>query len=245
MCPLLETRIFLRYNLCGDYMKILIVEDNNIILDGLKFSLERENFTVDVTTNIKDAQKEIISNIYSLAILDIMLPDGNGIELCKYIKERQDIPVIFLTAKDSEIDIIKGLNMGADDYIVKPFRIGELIARINNALRKYKKDTNIIKINNVIIDTEKMIIHKGENEVILTNLEWRILNTLLNSRGCIVTRDKLITLACDLKGNFINDNSLTVYIKRIREKIEDDINNPKIIKTIKGIGYKIENADFE
>ena len=114
--------------------------------------------------------------------------------------------------------------MGADDYIVKPFRIGELVARINNALRKYNKETNIIKIDNVTIDSEKMSIYKNNHEVILTSLEWRILNTLLNSRGNTVTRERLLTLACDIRGNFINDNSLTVYVKRIREKLEDDIN---------------------
>ena len=224
-------------------MKILIVEDNDTIVEGLKFSLEHKNFKVSVSKTIKEAKIEILNNLYNLVILDILLPDGDGIDLCKYIKENFEIPIIFLTAKDAESDIIKGLNVGADDYIVKPFRIGELIARINNALRKYKNDTFIIKLQNVIVDTEKMCITKNNKEISLTTLEWRIFNTLLNSRGKIVTRDKLLSLACDTRGNFINDNSLTVYIKRIREKIEDDVNNPKIIKTIKGIGYKIENAD--
>lgn len=224
-------------------MKILIVEDNDTIVEGLKFSLEHKNFKVSVSKTIKEAKIEILNNLYNLVILDILLPDGDGIDLCKYIKENFEIPIIFLTAKDAESDIIKGLNVGADDYIVKPFRIGELIARINNALRKYKNDTFIIKLQNVIVDTEKMCITKNNKEISLTTLEWRIFNTLLNSRGKIVTRDKLLNLACDTRGNFINDNSLTVYIKRIREKIEDDVNNPKIIKTIKGIGYKIENAD--
>ena len=228
-----------------NFMKILIVEDNEAIYEGLKFSLEHENFSVVVAKNIKEAKQEILKNIYNLIILDIMLPDGDGIDFCKNIKSNLDIPVIFLTAKDSEGDIVKGLNVGADDYIVKPFRIGELVARINNALRKYKNNENIIKIEDITIDTEKMKIYKNSNEVILTNLEWRILNTLLNSRGNIVTREKLLNLACDIRGNFINDNSLTVYIKRIREKLEDDINNPKIIKTIKGIGYKIENANIK
>lgn len=228
-----------------NFMKILIVEDNEAIYEGLKFSLEHENFSVVVAKNIKEAKQEILKNIYNLIILDIMLPDGDGIDFCKNIKSNLDIPVIFLTAKDSEGDIVKGLNVGADDYIVKPFRIGELVARINNALRKYKNNENIIKIEDITIDTEKMKIYKNSNEVILTNLEWRILNTLLNSRGNIVTREKLLNLACDIRGNFINDNSLTVYIKRIREKLEDDINNPQIIKTIKGIGYKIENANIK
>ena len=220
-------------------MKILIVEDNKPIADGLKFSLEKEKYIVVVNQNLKDATKELKNNKFNLIILDIMLPDGDGMEFCKYIKEDLDIPVILLTAKDKESDIVKGFNLGADDYIIKPFRIGELIARINNALKKYNQVENIVEIGNVTFDLDKMIVYKNNKEVILTSLEWRILNTLLNSRGYIVTREKLLNLACDVRGNFINDNSLTVYIKRLRKKIEDDINNPKIIKTIKGIGYKI------
>ena len=220
-------------------MKILIVEDNKPIADGLKFSLEKEKYIVVVNQNLKDATKELKNNKFNLIILDIMLPDGDGMEFCKYIKEDLDIPVILLTAKDKESDIVKGFNLGADDYIIKPFRIGELIARINNALKKYNQVENIVEIGNVTFNLDKMIVYKNNKEVILTSLEWRILNTLLNSRGYIVTREKLLNLACDVRGNFINDNSLTVYIKRLRKKIEDDINNPKIIKTIKGIGYKI------
>lgn len=224
-------------------MKILIIEDNKPIADGLKFSLEKEKYIVVVNQNLKDATKELKNNKFNLIILDIMLPDGDGMEFCKYIKEELDIPVILLTAKDKESDIVKGFNLGADDYIVKPFRIGELIARINNALKKYNQVENIVEIDNVTFDLDKMIAYKNNKDVILTSLEWRILNTLLNSSGCIVSREKLLNLACDVRGNFINDNSLTVYIKRLRKKIEDDINNPKIIKTIKGIGYKIENAN--
>lgn len=231
------------YNLNGDEMKILIVEDNETIANGLKFSLENKGYTVNVKNNINDAKCELQKNKYNLIVLDIMFPEENGVELCKYIKENMDIPVIFLTAKDTEVDIINGFKVGADDYIVKPFRIGELVARINNALKKYKQEENIIKIANVTLDLDKMLIYKNDEEVILTSLEWRILNILLNSRGSIVTREKLLNLACDIRGNFINDNSLTVYIKRLRKKLEDDINNPKIIKTIKGIGYKIENGD--
>ena len=156
-----------------------------------------------------------------------------------------EIPVIFLTAKDAENDIIKGLNIGADDYIVKPFRIGELVARINNAFRKYKDDDDILIIRNITIDRTNMIVSKNGKEIQLTSLEWRILNMLLNSIGNTISREKLLNLACDIKGNFINDNSLTVYVKRIREKLEDDINNPQIIKTIKGIGYRIENENIK
>lgn len=229
------------YNLDGDTMKILIVEDNEVILEGLKFSLEQEKFNINVSKSINEARDNLSHNLYNIIILDIMLPDGDGTQFCKEIKSQYDLPIIFLTAKDTEGDIVKGLNVGADDYIVKPFRIGELVARINNALRKYKTSQMLIKIDDVEINTDQMAIYKKGKEVIITSLEWRIINTLLNSRGSIVTREKLLNLACDIRGNFINDNSLTVYIKRIREKLEDDISNPKIIKTIKGIGYKIEN----
>ena len=226
-------------------MRILIVEDNEAIAEGLKLSLECENFNVNICTSINSAKSELLKNIYNLVVLDILLPDGDGIELCKYIKENMEIPVIFLTAKDAENDIIKGLNIGADDYIVKPFRIGELVARINNAFRKYKDDDDILIIRNITIDRTNMIVSKNGKEIQLTSLEWRILNMLLNSIGNTISREKLLNLACDIKGNFINDNSLTVYVKRIREKLEDDINNPQIIKTIKGIGYRIENENIK
>lgn len=223
-------------------MKILIVEDNKTIADGIKFSLEQEGYSVCIKDSYMQAKNELLNNIYNLIILDIILPDGNGMNLCKEIKNNFDIPVIFLTAKDNESDIIQGLNIGADDYIVKPFRIGELIARINNAIRKYKKNEDTIKIENIVINIDKKTLYKNDMEIILTSLEWRILNILLNEIGHVVSREKLLNMACDIRGNFINDNSLTVYIKRLREKIEDDIENPKIIKTVKGIGYKINNV---
>ena len=224
--------------------KILLVEDNETITMGLKYSLEQENFEVETAKNVVTAKAKMKKEEFNMYLLDIALPDGEGYELCKEIKEKGNKPVIFLTAKDKEEDVIKAFNLGADDYIVKPFRIGELTARIKNALRKYKQEEGIIKIENIVFNLDKMNAFKKNNEIVLTSLEWRIINTLLNSIGNIVTREKLLD-ACDIRGNYINDNSLTVYIKRLRKKIEDDINNPKIIKTIKGIGYKIENANNE
>ncbi len=219
-------------------MRILIVEDNYIVADGLKFSLEYEGYSVSIATNTESCYEEIKKCNYDLIIIDIMLPDGNGLELCREIKSKINIPIIFVTAKDTEEDIIKGLNIGADDYIIKPFRIRELIARIQNAIRKYKRE-NIIEINNVIFDIDRRVIIKNNQEITLTTLEWEILITLLNANGKVVTRDRLLDISYNKKGNIINDNSLTVYIKRLRQKIEDDINNPSIIKTIKGVGYKI------
>lgn len=222
---------------------ILVCDDDKEIVNAIEIYLEKEGYQIYKAYNGKEALKTIDSTELHLVILDIMMPELDGISVAEKVRKDKAIPIIMLSAKSEDYDKIKGLNVGADDYIVKPFRIGELVARINNALRKYNKDTNIIKIDNVTIDTEKMSIYKNDHEVILTSLEWRILNTLLNSRGNTVTREKLLSLACDIRGNFINDNSLTVYVKRIREKLEDDINNPKIIKTIKGIGYRIENED--
>ena len=219
-------------------MRILIVEDNYIVADGLKFSLEYEGYSVSIATNTESCYVEIKKCNYDLIIIDIMLPDGNGLELCREIKSKINIPIIFVTAKDTEEDIIKGLNIGADDYIIKPFRIRELIARIQNAIRKYKRE-NIIEINNVIFDIDRRVIIKNNQEITLTTLEWEILITLLNANGKVVTRDRMLDISYNKKGNIINDNSLTVYIKRLRQKIEDDINNPSIIKTIKGVGYKI------
>ena len=219
-------------------MRILIVEDDYIVADGLKFSLEYEGYSVSIATNTESCYEEIKKCNYDLIIIDIMLPDGNGLELCREIKSKINIPIIFVTAKDTEEDIIKGLNIGADDYIIKPFRIRELIARIQNAIRKYKRE-NIIEINNVIFDIDRRVIIKNNQEITLTTLEWEILITLLNANGKVVTRDRLLDISYNKKGNIINDNSLTVYIKRLRQKIEDDINNPSIIKTIKGVGYKI------
>ena len=194
-------------------MRILIVEDNYIVADGLKFSLEYEGYSVSIATNTESCYEEIKKCNYDLIIIDIMLPDGNGLELCREIKNKINIPIIFVTAKDTEEDIIQGLNIGADDYIIKPFRIRELIARIQNAIRKYKRE-NIIEINNVIFDIDRRVIIKNNQEITLTTLEWEILITLLNANGKVVTRDRLLDISYNKKGNIINDNSLTVYINK-------------------------------
>ena len=223
-------------------MKILIVEDNDTILKGLMYSLETEGFNVVSKMNAKEALEEINNNIYDLIILDISLPDGNGFSICEFIKKNYDIPVIFLTARDEESNIVLGLDIGADDYITKPFRIRELISRINTVIRRYKRqeeNTNIIKVRDITIDIDKAKVCKKTEEIVLTALEYRILLMLFNNQNRIITREQILDKIWDIAGNFVNDNTLTVYIKRIREKIEDDPGNPKIIKTIRGIGYKV------
>lgn len=220
--------------------KILLVEDNDTIIMGLKYSLEQENFEVDTAKNIVTAKSKIKKQEYDLYLLDIALPDGEGYEICKTIKEKENSPVIFLTAKDEETDIVQGLDMGADDYVVKPFRTRELISRINSVLRRYQKNTsseNQIKCQNVLIDNNTAKVYKNGKEVILTSLEYKILLMLFNNKNILVTRDQILDKIWDVAGNFVNDNTLTVYIKRIREKIDDK--DGKIIQTVRGIGYMV------
>lgn len=218
--------------------KILLVEDNDTIIMGLKYSLEQENFEVDTAKNIVTAKSKIKKQEYDLYLLDIALPDGEGHEICKTIKEKENSPAIFLTAKDEETDIVQGLDMGADDYVVKPFRTRELISRINSVLRRYQKNTsgeNQIKCQNILIDNNTAKVYKNGKEVILTSLEYKILLMLFNNKNILVTREQILDKIWDVAGNFVNDNTLTVYIKRIREKIDDK--DGKIIQTVRGIGY--------
>ena len=215
---------------------ILLVEDSETIIMGLKYSLEQEGFKVIVSKSIEEALKE---KEYDLALLDITLPDGNGFELFKKIKEKNNVPVIFLTARDEEINVVKGLDLGAEDYVVKPFRLKELISRIKVALRRYDKlPENIINIKGINIDIEKREVKYNNKNIEFTSLEYKILMMLISNKNKLVTRDMLLDKIWDIAGNFVNDNTLTVYIKRIREKIGDS--DGKIIKTIRGVGYKVE-----
>lgn len=220
--------------------KILLVEDNETITMGLKYSLEQENFEVETAKNVVTAKAKMKKEQFNMYLLDIALPDGEGYELCKEIKENGNSPVIFLTAKDEETDIVQGLDMGADDYVVKPFRTRELISRINSVLRRYEKDINeenIIKCRNITIDTNSAKVLKNNEEITLTSLEYKILVMLFNNKGILVTREQILDKIWDIAGNFVNDNTLTVYIKRIREKLDDK--DGKIIQTVRGIGYKV------
>ncbi len=222
--------------------KILLVEDNDTIIMGLKYSLEQEGFEVDTAKNIVTAKTKIKKEKYNLYLLDITLPDGEGSEICKIIKENESQPVIFLTAKDEEKDIVQGLDMGADDYVVKPFRTRELISRINSVLRRYGKNTNSenqIKCKDIMIDNNTAKVYKNDEEVILTSLEYKILLLLFNNKNILVTREQILDKIWDVAGNFVNDNTLTVYIKRIREKIDDK--DGKIIQTVRGIGYIVND----
>lgn len=215
---------------------ILLIEDNESIVKGLKYSLEEENFKVLIAKNVKEALKNLDNTNINLIILDVTLPDGNGFELCKYINENTKIPVIFLTAKDEEKDVVKGLELGAEDYIIKPFRNRELISRINNVLRRYNND-NILRSGNIELNIDENRVYVNKREIIFTALEYKILVLLFTNMNKTITREKILDKIWDVAGNFVNDNTLTVYIKRIRDKLGND----DVIKTIKGIGYRVDN----
>ena len=215
---------------------ILLVEDNDTIIMGLKYSLEQENFKVISAQNVLEFNEKIDKNDIDLVLLDVSLPDGNGFEICREIKSKKDIPVIFLTAQDEETSVVLGLDLGADDYIVKPFRTRELISRINSVLRRYgHNESNLIQYKNIKIDTSSAKVYKDNEEIIFTSLEYKILLMLFSNQNKLISREQLLEKIWDIAGNFVNDNTLTVYIKRIREKLGDEI----IIKTVRGLGYRI------
>lgn len=226
------------YNKIGDNMKILIVEDDNTIRSGLKYCLEYENFEVVEAIDGKDAMDKL-DNI-SLILLDVNLPDIDGFELFKEIKKTKDIPIIFLTANDLETSIVMGLDMGADDYVTKPFKARELVSRIKNVLRRSNNNLDIINVYNITIDLKQAKVFKNNKDVGLTALEYKILLSLALNPNQVFTREKLLADIWDVNEEYVYDNTLTVYIKRIREKIEDDISEPKIIQTVRGIGYQIK-----
>lgn len=223
-------------------MDIFLLEDDSAIGIGLSYSLKNDGYGVTVAKTVKEALKVIKEKSFSLYILDLTLPDGSGYDVCTEIKKSGDLPVIFLTAYDDEVNVIIGLELGADDYISKPFRVKELLARIKTVLRRYNKDTadGIINIGNIKINTNEAKVYKNSKEIILTAMEYRLLLTFINNRGIVLTRQKLLEDIWDVAGDFVNDNTLTVYIKRLRDKIEEDPANPSVIKTVRGLGYILE-----
>ena len=215
-------------------MKILLVEDNEILAKGLIYSLEQKKYQVIHTLNVENTLKILKTEKIDLAILDVSLPDGNGFDLYRNNIKEKNISSIFLTAKDEEDNIVKGLELGAEDYITKPFSIKELMARINRIILRNKKNT-IIQVQNIKFDMDKMVVYRDNENVELTNLELKILNLLFLNLNKVVKRSEIIDKIWEWTGNDVNDKTVTVYLKRIREKIKTDI-----IITIKGIGYRID-----
>ena len=217
-------------------MNILLVEDNQTIIKGLKYSFEKNNYDLMYKTSIIDTKKYLMENPkLDLIILDIMLPDGNGFDLFKNNIKKLNIPTIFLTAKDDENDIVTGLNIGAEDYITKPFSTKELLARVNKILLRTKKQS-IITIQDLKFDIDKMIVYKNDKIIELTSLEIKLLSLLFMNIGKVVNRNTILDTIWDSTGNDVDDHTVTVYFKRIREKL-----GTNIITTVKGIGYRIDD----
>lgn len=219
--------------------QIFLVEDDQEIAKNLTRLLCAEGFGVVRAASQREAIILLDETKWDLALVDISLPDGNGFVVCTEIKQKQDIPIIFLTASDDEASVVTGLNIGADDYIIKPFRPRELMARIKTALRKAGRSPAAFEICGLSVDTASGIVKKDGKEVFLSALEYRLLLIFINNPRNIITRDRLLDELWDAAGEFVNNNTLTVYIKRLREKIEQDPANPQIILTVRGIGYRL------
>ena len=220
--------------------RILLVEDDKSIVTNLTEYLTKEGYTVKSASGQKDALQLVEREKFDLVLLDISLSDGNGFAVCKAIKSDYHIPVIFLTASGDEYSTVTGFELGADDYIAKPFRPRELVTRIKNILRLTRGTNLVIRIGNILVDMDKGIVSKNGNDLHLSALEYRLLLVFLGNRGIVLSRTQLLEAIWDIAGDFVNDNTLTVYIKRLREKLEEDPQNPEIIKTVRGLGYKVD-----
>ena len=219
--------------------KILIVEDDITIIRTLEAYLLSEGFETISVSGQRQALAALENENVDLLLLDISLAEGSGFAVCEAAKERR-LPVIFLTASGDENSVVRGLDMGADDYIAKPFRPRELVSRIRSVLRRSGKTNSVVMLGSVSVDAEKGIVSKSGTEINLSALEFRLLMTFVNHRGKLLTRNALLEEIWDAGGDFVNDNTLTVYIKRLREKIEDDPQKPEIIKTVRGLGYRVD-----
>ncbi len=221
--------------------KILIVEDDYTIANNLKFYLETEGFSVDCVDNYQDTLQKLADKKYQIILLDVMIRGGNGFDMFSTIEQMSKAGIIYLTALDDEEDIVKGLELGAEDYVTKPFHARELLTRIHKVLkRREKEEEKKITIQDVTIDLQENKVYKKGKELIdITGLEYKLLRFLFENKGRMITRDEILEKIWDSEENFVNDNTLTVYIKRIRNKIENPENKEQIIKTVRGIGYRI------
>ena len=219
--------------------KVLLVEDDREIVENLTEYLSTEGYLVKSVNTQKDTMEILEKETFDLLLLDVTLKQGNGYGVCTAVKEKYDLPVIFLTALDDEFSVVTGLDMGADDYISKPFRPRELVSRMRSVLRRSGRTQAVVNIRDIRIDTEKGIVTRAGQELFLSALEYRLLLVFVNNRGMVLTRGRLLDEIWDAAGEFVNDNTLAVYINRLREKIEKDPQNPEIIMTVRGMGYRL------
>ena len=222
-------------------LSILFVEDDSTIAMGVEYSLKQDGFQVSLAYRLEDAREQLKRRPFDLVLLDLGLPDGSGYELCKEIRAAGDTPIVILSARDEEASIVLGLDLGADEYITKPFRLRELIARMKAVLRRrgpVEAGDRTLTCGDVTVMTQQVKVYKNGQEVLLTALEYRLLLTLILNQGRVLTRNQILGSIWDVDEDFVNDNTLTVYIKRLREKLEDDPQNPALIKTVRGLGYQ-------
>lgn len=221
--------------------KILLVEDDSQIAAYLGELLRAEGFDTQIAGSKKEAGECLLAQDFDLVLLDVSLPDGNGFSICAEVKREYEIPVVFLTASGDEYSVVAGLDMGADDYIAKPFRPRELISRIRSVLRRCKKEQRILSCGDLRVNVSSATVTKGEKELFLSAIEYRLLLLLLQNKGQILTRNQLLEEIWDASGEYVNDNTLSVYMKRLREKIEENPQSPRLLHTIRGIGYRMED----
>lgn len=224
-------------------IKVLFVEDDLPLALGIEYTLTQEGFDIIHAKNLEEAREKYKSLDFNIILLDVMLPDGSGYDFCREIRKESELPIIFMTACDEEVNVVLGLDMGGDDYVTKPIRVKELISRINAVLRRKgitntKSSEEMIRSGNIIIEPLKYKVYKNGVNIDLTAIEYKLLLILIKNKGNTIERVTLLEKLWDVEGNFVDGNSLTVYIKRLREKIEDDIKNPKYIETVRGIGYR-------
>ncbi len=221
--------------------RILLVEDDSTLAFGVEYTLKGEGFSIMVANTLEKARKLFYEKEFDLVLLDISLPDGNGYDMCIDIRKKSDIPIVFLTAKDEEVNIVMGLDIGGDDYITKPFSIRELISRVRAVLRRYSKEdlsVGIITSGDLVVNTSQNKTVKNKKELFLTGQEYKLLITFMKQPLQILGRDYILEGLWDINGYFVDDNTLSVYIRRLRSKIEDNPQDPKYIVTVRGIGYK-------
>ena len=222
--------------------KILIVEDDSALAMGMEYTLKNEGFHVTLAKSVEEALNAIESQAFDLAILDIMLPDGDGYELCEVIRRKSDMPIVFLTACDEEVNVVMGLDMGADDYITKPFRVRELVSRIKAVLRRSERTQlehgSVLISDNIELYPLQNKVEKGGEEIMLTPSEFKLLFALMKHPNQILTRDIILENLWDGSGNYVDDNTLSVYVRRLREKIEDNPAEPTYLLTVRGLGYR-------
>ncbi len=221
---------------------ILLIEDDNALSAGIEYALKSEGFDVNIAATLEKARQLIKQSEYSLLLLDVMLPDGSGYDFCRGVRRQSNIPIIFLTACDEEVNIVLGLDMGGDDYITKPFRLKELVSRINAILRRtsnpQQEEVNLLVSGDIQIFTLEGRVKKNGVEIPLTALEYRLLLTMVKHPNQVLSRNSILDALWDFAGEFVDDNTLSVYIKRLREKLGDNQDEHRYITTVRGVGYK-------